>query len=422
MRQKTIRQLTDPPVETKLSSAFHSLEATVPFENSWEDERDVVATTNYAPIDIDNPVSCRALVSRRPIRFEPFTGGHVFWHSGHLILFRHVEWNSNEQNSFPRYYLMIETPGRSLAPIKSLLDDAQSYVQTKNANTTTVYRGEIEENSSARWSYITSRPSRNINTVILSQGKKQAVLRDINEYLHPSTREWYNDHGIPYRRGYLFSGAPGTGKTTLSSAIAGLFGMDIYVLSLVDAKMTETHLSKLFSELPTRCMLLLEDIDAAGLVRDDALKPKNSKISLSAFLNVIDGVSSPEGRVLVMTTNHAETLDPALIRPGRVDMTIEFELPKKEEIRALFLSLYSSYGKQRIENASGDDVSDNLRKHRNALDEYDLDALATSFAKELPSEKLSIAAIQGFLLRNKTDPEEAVKKAKAWSEETLRAV
>jgi chaperone BCS1 len=81
---------------------------------------------------------------------------------------------------------------------------------------------------------------------------------------------------------------------------------------------------KLFSELPPHCIVLLEDVDAAGMGhRDDSDIDQEDKstsaVTLSGLLNVLDGVSSEEGRVLIMTTNHIEHLDEALIRPGRAD-------------------------------------------------------------------------------------------------------
>ncbi|TQS31876.1 hypothetical protein Golomagni_07827, partial [Golovinomyces magnicellulatus] len=86
--------------------------------------------------------------------------------------------------------------------------------------------------------------------------------------LHPSTPRWYASRGIPLRRGYLFHGPPGTGKTSFSFALAGVFGIDIYVISLQDQSVTEEDLAVLFTSLPRRCVVLLEDIDTAGLRRE----------------------------------------------------------------------------------------------------------------------------------------------------------
>src|SRR5690606_16609320 len=90
-----------------------------------------------------------------------------------------------------------------------------------------------------QWTKVATRPSRPVETVVLDEVQKQKVLWDINEYLHPATPHWYANRGIPYRRGYLFHGPPGTGKTSLSFAIAGVFGLDIYCVSLLEPTLSE---------------------------------------------------------------------------------------------------------------------------------------------------------------------------------------
>ena len=284
-----------------------------------------------------------------------------------------------------------------------------------------------------------SRPYRDIDTVILEKSKKQALLRDINEYLHPRTRKWYSNHGIPYRRGYLFSGAPGTGKTSLTAALAGVFGLDIYVLSLLDTGLSETTLVRLLGAVPSRCIVLIEDVDAAGLgKRPDASPKKEStmsdtestidaptmsapatNISLSGLLNAIDGVSSNEGRILIMTTNNPEALDKALIRPGRVDMHVTFALPTSVEIQELYLSMYKDmeHGKVKAESAEPrPSFSNNLP----TLTTEELQRLSRTFADSLPENRLSLAAIQGFLLSYKRNPQVAAEKAKDWADEALK--
>lgn len=280
-----------------------------------------------------------------------------------------------------------------------------------------------------------------------------------------------NETGIPYRRGYLFSGPPGTGKTSLTAALAGVFGLDIYVLTLLDPYLNEEQLVRLFSSVPSRCIVLLEDIDAAGLKRNDELKRKKLQgedipeeqqpahgrkalsinISLSGLLNAIDGVASSEGRILVMTTNKPKELDLALIRPGRVDLHIPFTLPGREEMVEMFLSMYSGLEKivessqalatfdgskkeeaesnpnaPKKEDAESRSDEENLLKSiwpekvEATIDGEELKQLAETFADEIPENKLSLATVQGYLLRYKHDPRAAVTHAKTWSEETLK--
>jgi hypothetical protein len=157
----------------------------------------------------------------------------------------------------------------------------------------------------------------------------------------------------------------------LSFALGGVFGLEIHSLTLTDATLTEDDLISLFNSLPHRYIILLEDVDSAGPTKrdrksragnnsggaggaDDAeseppaspgspVFPRtslNKQITLSGLLNALDGVASGECRILIMTTNHPERLDHALIRPGRVDMIINYRLATQQQIKDLFLQVY----------------------------------------------------------------------------------
>lgn len=154
-------------------------------------------------------------------------------------------------------------------PIKELLAHAKEQYYSDHQARTIVKRPNPQFLRRGRnsWQQVANRPVRDMKTVVLDQQQKLQVLADMNEYLHPATPRWYANRGIPLRRGYLFHGPPGTGKTSLSFALAGVFGLDIHVISLLEPTLTEEDLSSLFSSLPRRCVVLLEDIDTAGLRR-----------------------------------------------------------------------------------------------------------------------------------------------------------
>lgn len=192
--------------------------------------------------------------------------------------------------------------------------------------------------------------------------------------------QWYADRGIPFRRGYLLHGVPGSGKSSLIHAIAGALMLDIYVVSLSSSWMNDSTLTSLMGRVPARCIVLLEDLDAAftrstsrdsgstGVPnkkgsndkdssddededdengkskkkkKDDQLSDVNT-LSLSGLLNALDGVAASEGRILFATTNHLERLDPALSRPGRMDVWIEFKNASPWQAEALFRNFFPS--------------------------------------------------------------------------------
>lgn len=305
------------------------------------------------------------------VHFTPGYGTRYFRHKGRFFAFTRVRaekpptlWGPSVSDE-----IYITCLGQNPQPIKELLHEAQKSFIERDGNKTVIYRGIVSGGSAddAQWVRCLSRPPRSLSTVVLDRSQKEMIIDDMKDYLHPSTRLWYSNRGIPYRRGYLLHGPPGTGKTSLCFAAAGILRLKIYLISLNSRTLKEDGFAALFRELPWRCIVLLEDIDAAGLTNRKSDNPtadgnKNDTstlsakvqeantsggnlssqptLSLSAFLNVIDGVCSSEGRILVMTTNHIERLDPAMLRPGRVDMTVEFTYADTTMIRDLFKAIY----------------------------------------------------------------------------------
>lgn len=193
-----------------------------------------------------------------------------------------------------------------------------------------------------------------MSTVDLDEKVKSLLLRDLSDFFEPTAPRWYPERGIPYQRGYSWYGPPGTEKSSLSVSIAGEFVSGIYVINL--SSIYDKGLSNLFSELPQKCLVLLEDIDAASskwYEATDSTRDQNDKgsspqkpiremVSLSTLLNLVDGLGSLEGRVLIMTTNHLELFDEAFIRPGRVNMRVKFQLTDRKMMARLFDLVFKS--------------------------------------------------------------------------------
>jgi chaperone BCS1 len=125
---------------------------------------------------------------------------------------------------------------------------------------------------------------------------------------------------------------------------------------------------------------------------------RKPRITLSTLLNVIDGAAAKEGRILVMTTNSPESLDKALVRPGRVDKQVLFPPMSRQSASRIFTRMLS-VGKDRTE----------------------IEKLAEAFASNLPDGEITPAEIQGFLLDHRNSPEDAVKNVEKWSLALLEA-
>jgi chaperone BCS1 len=172
-----------------------------------------------------------------------------------------------------------------------------------------------------------------MHTVILKEGLVQKLTDDISSFV--DRQGWYKEMNIPWRRGYLLQGPPGNGKSSLVTAMASEFGFDVRVVNL--SNIGEDDLLSLMADVPAKSILLFEDIDCAFIERENQ-KP----ISMSTMLNVLDGVQATEGRIVVMTTNHPERLDPALIRAGRIDLTLTLDNPDEEQVIELADRFYGS--------------------------------------------------------------------------------
>lgn len=228
------------------------------------------------------------------------------------------------------------------------------------------------------------RKKRLLDSVILDEDIKEDIVEDVTDFL--KSGNWYFERGIPYRRGYLLYGPPGSGKTSFIQALAGSLDYNICILNLSEMNLTDDRLNHLMNNIPQRLILLLEDIDAAFTNRTQ-LKEKGfqgSGVTFSGLLNAIDGVASAEEMITFMTTNHPEKLDPAILRPGRVDYKVLIDNATDYQIGKMFNRFYTNE-----------------------------DVKCQRFLKEVEKlqAKVSTAQLQGLFVHNKNDPDGAIKMA-----------
>lgn len=360
------------------------------------------------------------------VRFYPAVGMHYFLFQGRPFVFElakeptaanHYE---GETGQSP---IILRCLGRNPEPIKRFLSACKEFGRDARDAMTVVCTAD--ERSPNRWGRMITRPTRPLKTVDMDGTMKDSLIKDIERYLDPSTRKFYSNRGIPYRRGYLFYGAPGTGKTSLSFALAGHFKLNLYIMSLANPKMDDGMLDTMFGMLPPQCIVLMEDIDSARIERgskqsegEEAEHSKkkrsrsnNGPVTLSGLLNAIDGSASQEGRVLIMTSNSPEQLDDALLRPGRIDKQLCFPASSSAMAARLFVRMFTK--------DEGDISEDTATENGEEIIVEDIDtatiaSMAETFAAKIPGEKLTPAEVQGFLLDYRASPQDAISKIDAW--------
>ncbi|KAF8918497.1 hypothetical protein BGZ58_004849 [Dissophora ornata] len=269
---------------------------------------------------------------------------------------------------------------------------------------------------------------RPLDTIVMDPKLKRYIVDDAKEFF--ASESWYSERGLPFRRGLLLYGSPGTGKTSFIHALAGELGLNIYVVNLSSKNLSDDTLSELVSDTPSRCLLLIEDVDAAFIQRES--KDAATGITFSGLLNSVDGVSAQEGRMLCMTTNHLDRLDEALIRPGRVDVRARFGKATQSQAKELFIKFFPQskpatavqmetsadtdisplLSDDSDANSTSTDRSPSSSKHGGAvLSAEQTEELASRFAAVIPNQMFSIAQLQGFLMGYKKTPELAVEHA-----------
>ena len=278
----------------------------------------------------------------RDVVFSPAPGVHWLWHGRRLIrLSRGREkltlGNSDAIAGFYESFT-LQTFGKSRVSLEQVIKEAIKVRIDRGKDKVSV----CVQDGYGGWDELSLLPARELDSVVLPGRVAKQIVEDMTTFL--KSEQWYTSLGIPYRRGYLFHGPPGTGKTSLVLAMASELRRSVYVLNLGGLS-DDDELMSAFLSAPDGAILLIEDVDVASATRPRS-KDDNGKtgkgINLSALLNAIDGVMATDGRLLILTTNYPDRLDPALVRPGRVDVRVKFGEITAAEASPMFKRFFSN--------------------------------------------------------------------------------
>lgn len=201
------------------------------------------------------------------VEYYPAPGLHYFRYKGRKMWAVQqagkVDLVGWENKPLVQESIVIMCYGGSTALIQELIDEAVVFSLDTDKGLLGIYQvvGWL-----GAWAKTMTKKARSIDSVVLDQDIAETLTADIKAF--QESGEWYMDKGVPYRRGYLLYGPPGTGKTSFVQAVAGASKLNLCYLNLSSGELDDDQLNRLLSEAPERSIILLEDVDAMFIQRD----------------------------------------------------------------------------------------------------------------------------------------------------------
>lgn len=232
------------------------------------------------------------------------------------------------------------------------------------------------------WKKIGEIEARDADSVYIPDNDLKSLIKIMDDHRDEAKIKRLKELNIPHKKIYLFEGVWGSGKTSTIRMLATKYKVPLYVIPF-SGNLNDEKLTKAIDSVPSKGFIVLEDIDTLFMERKKGDEHKND-LTFSGLLNALDGIYYTSGREIFLTTNYKHCLDPALIRPGRVDFVLTFKYAKKEQI----LQMY-----KRFTNATNEQSNKFWEKYRS-----------------LRCSKLTMATLQQYLRPYIDLPDKAIEK------------
>lgn len=308
------------------NEVYHNVELYLPGLDAFQGARRL---TVFRPTDSSSteffPASNEAVV-------DSFEGATIWWS-------HQIDYHGKNERIERRWFTL-----KVAKPSQPLLSAYFDYIEIRAAELKESNRGrKLYTNNRGKysggpgWTSVPFKHPSSFDSLALDPTIEDKIMRDLNRFRRG--KEFHSRVGRPWKRGYLLYGPPGTGKSSLVAAIANYMKYDVYDLELTKVS-DNSELRTLLIKTTNKSIIVIEDIDCSLDLTNRLSKPpklddgntvvmddgenSGSRVTLSGILNFTDGLWSccGEERIIIFTTNHKDRLDPALLRPGRMDLPI----------------------------------------------------------------------------------------------------
>jgi hypothetical protein len=281
-------------------------------------------------------------------------GNHFFWYSGRLMWLNKVKLDSSGSENL-KEEITLSVLGRKHDIFHKLLEDNKPEEESDVISLSVFKDGA--------WRLQSKSPKTGLDKLALNPETKDCFKSEFDYFI--GNECVYKRLNLPYKMTMVLHGKSGSGKTSIIRALASDYDMNVCLLPLTG--MTDNSLSEAINTAPKNSIIVIEDFDSSGavsrrsnitgeqnndLIISDGINTNGvenfSMLTLSGILNTLDGMSSLNGSIIFMTTNCIESVDPAILRSGRVDSVMELPILRNSTVKEYFTGLYSN--KIRLDN------------------------------------------------------------------------